>query len=191
MDPMTLLILMAQAFWWFLPAYAANPMAVLFGGGAPVDGGRCNKDGNRILGDGKTWRGLIGGTASGMFLGMAQIYLFMTYAPLAQWGYGMFPFSVWTVLLLPFGSMCGDMMGSYIKRRSGTARGEKFPGLDQYDFVLGSFLFLALLNPFALVNLFIANNHWMGTIGILLITPPLHRVINIIGYKMGKKDVPW
>ena len=28
----------------------------------PIDGGRVMKDGNRMLGDGKTWNGLIGGS---------------------------------------------------------------------------------------------------------------------------------
>ena len=28
------------AFWFLLPAYAANPMAVVFGGGTPMDFGR-------------------------------------------------------------------------------------------------------------------------------------------------------
>src|SRR5256885_14404478 len=54
-----------QALWFFLPAFIANPMAVVFGGGSPIDGGRSLSDGQRIFGDGKTWRGLIGGTFPG------------------------------------------------------------------------------------------------------------------------------
>src|SRR2546423_15390652 len=54
-----------QALWFFLPAFVANPFAVLSGGGAPIDGGRNLSDGQRIFGDGKTWRGLVGGEASG------------------------------------------------------------------------------------------------------------------------------
>ena len=46
-----------QALWLILPAYVANASAVLVGGGTPVDSGKNWKDGKRILGDGKTWRG--------------------------------------------------------------------------------------------------------------------------------------
>src|SRR6266480_3733778 len=59
-----------QALWFFLPAFVANPMAVVFGGGSPIDGGRSLSDGQRMFGDGKTWRGLIGGTFSGAILGL-------------------------------------------------------------------------------------------------------------------------
>src|SRR2546422_10015344 len=53
------------AFWFLLPAYVANPMAVVFGGGTPMDFGRALRDGRRILGDGKTWRGVARGGRSG------------------------------------------------------------------------------------------------------------------------------
>jgi CDP-2,3-bis-(O-geranylgeranyl)-sn-glycerol synthase len=55
-----------HALWIFLPAYVAN-MAPVFVAkvfprwGAPIDGGRVAKDGRRLLGAGKTWRGLAGG----------------------------------------------------------------------------------------------------------------------------------
>ena len=48
-----------QALWLILPAYVANASAVLVGGGTPVDFGKNWRDGKRILGDGKTWRGLL------------------------------------------------------------------------------------------------------------------------------------
>src|SRR5947209_20442553 len=58
-----------QALWFFLPAFVANPMAVVFGGGTPIDFGRTLGDHERLFGDGKTWRGLLGGTFAGAFLG--------------------------------------------------------------------------------------------------------------------------
>ncbi len=51
------------------PAYLANTIAVLTGGKYPIDQGKLHTDGNRILGDGKTWSGLIGGTIGGIFFG--------------------------------------------------------------------------------------------------------------------------
>src|SRR2546426_5618577 len=59
-----------QALWFFLPAFVANPMAVVFGGGTPIDFGRTLGDHERLFGDGKTWRGLPGGTLAGALLGV-------------------------------------------------------------------------------------------------------------------------
>ena len=50
--------------------FLVNTFAMMWGkwlpktgyGPWPIDGGRVHKDGNRILGDGKTWNGLIGGS---------------------------------------------------------------------------------------------------------------------------------
>ena len=55
-----------QALWLVLPAYIANASALLIGGGTPIDFGKNWKDGKLILGDGKTWRGLITGAFVGM-----------------------------------------------------------------------------------------------------------------------------
>ena len=59
--------------WIMMPAYLANTIAVLTGGKYPIDQGRIHSDGNRVLGDGKTWSGLIGGTLGGVFIGFLQI----------------------------------------------------------------------------------------------------------------------
>ena len=58
------------AMWLMVPAYIANPMAVVFGGGKPLDMGMKWLDGQRILGDGKTIKGLVGGTACGIVAGI-------------------------------------------------------------------------------------------------------------------------
>ena len=58
--------------WIMMPAYLANTIAVLTGGKYPIDLGRIHSDGNRILGDGKTWSGLVGGTLGGVFIGFSH-----------------------------------------------------------------------------------------------------------------------
>ena len=57
------------------PAYLANTIAVLTGGRYPIDQGKMYSDGNRILGDGKTWSGLIGGTIGGIVVGLSLIHI--------------------------------------------------------------------------------------------------------------------
>ncbi len=73
MDILSAIIL---AFWFILPAYAANGLAVVFGRGQrlnkPLDFGHNFIDERRIFGDGKTVRGLIGGTAFGTLIGALQ-----------------------------------------------------------------------------------------------------------------------
>ena len=59
--------------WIMMPAYLANTIAVLTGGKYPIDQGKTLADGNRILGDGKTWSGLVGGTLGGVMIGYAQL----------------------------------------------------------------------------------------------------------------------
>ena len=41
----------------------------------PIDGGRTLKDGNRMLGDGKTWNGLIGGSLTSGLLCILMVVM--------------------------------------------------------------------------------------------------------------------
>ncbi|MFL2941423.1 MAG: CDP-2,3-bis-(O-geranylgeranyl)-sn-glycerol synthase [Candidatus Poseidoniales archaeon] len=175
-----------------MPAYLANTIAVLAGGKYPIDQGRTLADGNRILGDGKTWSGLIGGTLGGILVGYMQlnfgnsfIELIIGNSPKDLWGES--PFVIF--FLLSFGALFGDMSASFFKRRSNLNRGDKSPVLDMFDFV-GMALILSLL----------FGNGWLQSwlfdgIGplftLLLLTPILHRGVNIIGFKIGVKNEPW
>src|SRR2546427_13302198 len=69
------------AFWFLLPAYVANPMAVVSGGGTPMDFGRTLRDGRRLLGDGKTWRGFAGGRAGRCALRVLHIGIAVIFTP--------------------------------------------------------------------------------------------------------------
>ncbi len=179
----------ALAFWFLLPAYVANPMAVLFGGGTPMDFGRSLRDGRRILGDGKTWRGLAGGTLSGVFLGLVLTLLGSLADPRLSFGDG--PGVLGILVLLPLGALLGDILGAFVKRRFGLERGAKAPGLDQYDFLLGAFLLLLVLAPAWWLARFWTGEAVWGLLFVIVITPVLHRVVNIIGYRWGKKREPW
>ena len=70
--------------WLYLPGYLSNTAAMLGGKWIPeitgmkvftIDAGRSMSDGNRILGDGKTWNGLIGGTIGGGLLAILTTIL--------------------------------------------------------------------------------------------------------------------
>lgn len=178
-----------QAFWFFLPAYVANPFAVLFGGGRPIDGGRVLADGYRLFGEGKTWRGFGGGVGAAILVGLLQWGAATAVEP--ELSFGPFPVGLTPIVLLPIGALLGDLLGSYIKRRMGKPKGARTAGLDWYDFYLGAFALLILGdNPFFIAH-YARGDAIFGFAFVTVITPVLHRVVNILGYKLGTKDVPW
>src|SRR2546427_5273235 len=175
-----------QAVWFFLPAFVANPMAVVFGGGTPIDFGRTLRDGERLFGDGKTWRGLVGGTFSGAFLGFFLSVPFNLGAPNSPWSFGPYGVAFAASAVLGFGALLGDLAGAFLKRRMHKPRGAKAPVLDQYDFVVGALL-LSLTNPGWSVPRFFSGDALLGLVAIILITPALHRAVNVIGFRIGQK----
>ena len=187
---MDILLLIFAGFWLMLPAFLPNSAAVIFGGGKPVDLGRTWK-GKRIFGDGKTWTGFIGGITAGIFLGIVQMMLALNFDPNGLWGFAPFPQALGVITALACGSLLGDLCGSFIKRRLGIERGDKAAGLDQFNFIVGALLLTALLFPSWVYANFLQGDHWISLLAILIITPLLHRGVNIIGYKIGLKKVPW
>jgi len=174
----------------FLPALIPNSAAALFGGGTPVDLNRTWR-GKRLLGDGKTWRGLLGGVGSGIAIGLLLVAIGYIIGSPDALGYGTFPQNVGVVVCLAAGSLLGDMVGAFIKRRLGMERGQKAPGLDQYDFVAGAFLLTLLFYPSWLMSTYIEGVAIAALVTLLVFVPLLHRGVNIIGFKMGKKKEPW
>ncbi|MGP6220365.1 CDP-2,3-bis-(O-geranylgeranyl)-sn-glycerol synthase [Caldiplasma sukawensis] len=172
---------------FFAPALFANPLAVITGGHLVIDRGKNLRDGKRILGDGKTWSGYFGGSLLGAGVGF-PFSLFGVYMFFGNFDH----FKIITVLMsalsLAFGSLTGDLFGSFIKRRMGMKRGAKGNLLDMWPFVLMSFLFLLV---FFRVVFFQIYGNFIDIIILLIITPLLHRGVNIIAYKMHRKDVPW
>ena len=176
--------------WLMIPALVPNSAAVIFGGGTPMDFGKSWR-GKRILGDGKTWRGFFGGALAGVLLGIILMGVAITLEAHQVWGYGYLPEALVPIVSLAFGSMAGDAAGSFIKRRIGKDRGAKAPVLDQYNFVIGAIVLALLLAPDWTLDHYFRDNGVYGLILLLIVVPLLHRGVNIIGYKMGKKDVPW
>ena len=99
--------------------------------------------------------------------------------------------SVGVLFCLSFGAVLGDLCGAFIKRRLGMERGQKAPILDQYDFVIGAFLVTALFYPDWVYANYIEGWHIAALIFIIVIMFAIHRLVNIIGYRMGLKKEPW
>lgn len=181
---MDLLEAVVLAIWVMLPAYLPNNVAVLAGGGPPIDGGRTWR-GQRLLGDGKTWQGTAAGVAAGV---AAAIALNLLNTPASEAVGIPFPtFSAGIALAFPVGALAGDIAASFIKRRSGRARGAPVPLLDQLDFLLMALLLGAVIDP-----------AWMGDVFspllvavVVVLTVLLHLGTNGIAYALGVKDEPW
>ena len=176
--------LVATAFWAMLPAYVPNNAAVLAGGGRPIDGGR-TWGGRRVLGDGKTWRGTAVGTLIGVLLAVGLNAINDPASAVVGVALPVFPLHA--AVALAFGAMLGDILASFIKRRSGRERGASFPGLDQLDFVV-----VSLLLAFVVATDWFLATFTPGVLAvILIITPILHVGTNIIAFKIGVKNEPW
>lgn len=172
------------AFWTMLPAYIPNNAAVIFGGGKPIDGGM-EWHGSRLLGDGKTWKGSMGGILAGSALALLLNYV---RAPVSDAiGISLTVFTTSVILILPLGAILGDIGASFIKRRLDKERGAAFPGLDQLDFVVGSIALALLFDTSWAIETFTMEILAV----IVVITPILHLGTNLIGFKLGFKEEPW
>lgn len=133
-----------RVLYFFLPAYAANMAPVLARGhlealALPMDAGR-SLGGIRILGDHKTWRGLLAGVIAGLVTYGAQRALYEAgfLQRLALLDYG--ATGLLLGALMGLGAGLGDAAKSFVKRRVGIPPGASWIGFDQLDFMVGSYL---------------------------------------------------
>lgn len=181
---MAALGVLLTALWAMLPAYLPNSAAVVLGGGPPIDAGR-TLGGRRLLGAGKTWRGLLGGATTGVGLAVALNALNPAARAVLDVALPVFP--VAALLSLPLGAMVGDIAASFLKRRTGRNRGEPVPVMDQLDFVVGAVVLTALADPGWFTDVFT----WPVLATVLVVTPVFHVGTNVVGYLLGLKDEPW
>jgi CDP-2,3-bis-(O-geranylgeranyl)-sn-glycerol synthase len=166
---MEIIELIIEALKFIFPAYCANAIPVITGGGYPIDFGKKFLDGKPILGKNKTFQGFFSGLIIGTAVGLAESAFF---------GYPLL-----FGLLLSLGALLGDLVGAFVKRRLGIAPGKLLPVIDQIDFIIGAILFSL---PLSLQIL-----SWELILAVLIITAPIHLLTNFAAYKLGLKDNPW
>ncbi|MCI4349259.1 MAG: CDP-archaeol synthase, partial [Thermoplasmata archaeon] len=96
--------------------------------------------------------------------------------------------SVPLVLLLAFGALTGDAVGSFVKRRLGVGSGARTLLLDQLPFVLLPIGVGLLVFPSVFVPTFLGIE---PVLWLLVFTLGLHALFNYIGYWTHLKKVPW
>lgn len=176
------------SIWLGLPAWIANSMPVIFGGGMPIDQGRNFKDGRRLFGDGKTIRGFIVGVLCGTLVGLVQVLSAPLLRPILAQYITITPemdavllMTFPSTFLLSFGALFGDLVGSFFKRRINIKSGNPSPVLDQLGFIMMGLIFTSpILQP---APQFVTI--------LIFATLFIHWVSNALGYLLGFKKNPW
>jgi CDP-2,3-bis-(O-geranylgeranyl)-sn-glycerol synthase len=140
----------AQVLYFFVPAYLANMSPVLVQRwfvalAKPIDAGLTWR-GRRVLGDHKTWRGLLAGVvvAPAVLAGQRLVYEAGYLQGLALVDYTRVGLELG--LLMGLGTGVGDAIKSFFKRQIGIAPGASWIGFDQLDFFVGAYAFVAVLH---------------------------------------------
>ncbi|MGC8478320.1 MAG: CDP-2,3-bis-(O-geranylgeranyl)-sn-glycerol synthase [Candidatus Micrarchaeia archaeon] len=152
---------------YILPAYVANGAPVIFGGGKPLDMGK-KLGGLRLFGDNKTIRGTAAALLSGIAVGVIE--------------FPFFKYMLAISILLSAGTVFGDLLGSFLKRRIGLKPGAPFPVMDQYGFFIFAMLFAAPLGNYPSLY---------GILLLVALTGILHVLTNKGAHKLHLKKVPW
>jgi len=166
---MELTRLIIEALIFIFPAYCANAIPVITGGGLPLDFGKKFFDGKPIFGKNKTFRGFFSGLAIGTAVGFVESVFFNYHIVFG--------------LSLSLGALFGDLTAAFAKRRLGLSPGDFLPVVDQVDFVIGAILFSL---PICLHTL-----SWELLAAVLIVTPPIHLLTNFVAYRLGLKTNPW
>jgi CDP-2,3-bis-(O-geranylgeranyl)-sn-glycerol synthase len=137
----------------------------------PLDFGNTWR-GKRLLGDNKTWRGIVCGTIVGaisaVIISKLNTNTVVTIAPL------------YVGILLGFGALAGDAVESFFKRQLGFKPGQPWFPFDQIDYIFGALL---IILPFVSLQL------W-SILTIVLVYFGLHLLTAYLGYLLKLKDSP-
>jgi len=169
-------LLILQSLWLIFPAYIANASPVVIRGIKPLDF-RKKLGRHRILGDGKTIEGTIGGIAFGTLAGAVQIYA-LGFIPSSL---GLQEHSIPLVIALSTGAIIGDIIGAFIKRRLDIPRGKSVLLLDQLDFLIMALVFASFVISISIQMIIV----------LVVITPVLHLATNIFAYIIKMKKTPY
>lgn len=181
--------IIVQALWFFLPAFFANMAPNIFTHVKFLQ--RFKKPIHlKAFGDHKTYYGFLVGVPAALVVAFFQALVFLS-CPQCSWLF-LFPYSfspvgagpgaaLWFGFLQGFGSLLGDLLKSFFKRRLHIPSGAPFFPFDQLDAVIGGLLLGGIFYFPPLPHV----------LTLFFITPPLQLFINFTAYKLGLKKVWW
>jgi CDP-2,3-bis-(O-geranylgeranyl)-sn-glycerol synthase len=161
--------LIIGALEFIFPAYCANAIPVLAGGGLQIDFGKKFFDGRPLFGKNKTFRGFFAGLIVGAAVGCLESVVF--------------DYHILLGFLIPLGALFGDLTGAFMKRRLDIPPGGLLPIVDQVDFIIGAIVFSLPLS-FQMLS-------WQLVAMMMAITVPIHLLTNFVAYKLKLKSNPW
>jgi CDP-2,3-bis-(O-geranylgeranyl)-sn-glycerol synthase len=173
-----MLELILASLYLVLPAYVANMCPVIFAKvpflGIPIS--------EKLFGSHKTYRGIISGYIGALAALALQQYLtsqnlLADFALLDYQKINIFLYA----FLFGIGAITGDIIKSFFKRRLKIKPGRPWFPFDQLDFVIGAYVFLL---PVYIIP-------WQNLLVLIILTPLLHFLANLIGYLIGLKKVWW
>lgn len=175
--------------WVCIPAAVANMVPVfaalipaLKGYDTPMDFGKTFR-GRRLLGDHKTWRGLIAGILAATVVFGLQSWL-SQHTAWAGWLANGFPYEELPVLivgpLFAIGALGGDALKSFFKRQIGIAPGKKWFPFDQLDYIIGGAIAVSPYIRFSLRQYVLIT--LIGVFGVMVTT--------YIGWLLKLKEQP-
>jgi CDP-2,3-bis-(O-geranylgeranyl)-sn-glycerol synthase len=176
-----------QAIYFFIPSYIANAIPVLLAKlkvmeflNISIDLGKTYR-GDPLFGSTKTYRGIVGCVAGGVFIVFIQslLYKIEFFAELSIINYEL-PGVLILGFLFGLGEGLGDLIKSFIKRRLHISSSAPFIPFDQLSY-LGSLL-LSFLYFVPSIEIIVA---------ILILSPIVPILANIVAYKLKWKDVWW
>jgi CDP-diglyceride synthetase len=155
----------------------------------PMDQGKNYKDGRRIFGDNKTWKGFVG-----MILVTAlwlQIFAWIDLLSPAARALSLIPYEQWPHLAWFYGAIWGlsyvlaELPNSFIKRRLDIRPGGEAPGwlgqvfkvVDQGDSVVGCLI--------GMLVFYVPG--WSNAFLILVLATGFHYATNVLLYVLGLK----
>ncbi|MAH01963.1 hypothetical protein CMO87_01905 [Candidatus Woesearchaeota archaeon] len=179
-----MLNLISQCFYLMLPAYFANMAPVIVKNifnnlKFPIDFNKKIKN-KPIFGKNKTFRGLIFGILFAVIIAYLQ---FLFYNNNLFVNISIVNYSDWLLigLLMGFGTIFGDLVESFVKRRMNYESGKSFIPWDQMDFVIGALIFVYPIVKLSLNKIII----------ILLLSFILHIIANHIAFYTGVRRERW
>jgi CDP-2,3-bis-(O-geranylgeranyl)-sn-glycerol synthase len=148
----------------------------------PMDFGKSFR-GRRVLGDHKTWRGLVAGIVAATVVLALQAWL-TGHVPFFTWLAKDFSYLGLPILivgpLFAIGALGGDAVKSFFKRQIGIAPGKKWFPFDQIDYIVGAGLAVSPYIRFTFGQYVLISA--IGVAGVMITT--------YIGWLLKLKDSP-
>lgn len=173
---------LALAFWFFVPAAAANSIPVVASKVEPLKKWTTPMDfgkkwrGKPVLGANKTWRGLFVGVTLACIIAAIQYAVWLP----PEFADKSFGFMVFLGGVMGLGALVGDAVESFFKRRINRDAGQSWFPFDQIDYVLGGIVFTL---PF--VQLPLSAYFWVVALYFVI-----HVASVYLFYKLGVREHP-